>query len=259
MCGRYASFLPAEAIARLFHTVNPTPNVAPSWNVAPTQSAIVVRRHPETGERHLDLLQWGLLPSWTKEPAKAQRPINARAETVATSRLFKGAFKARRCIVPADAFYEWKAVEGGKQPFAIARQDGQPMAFAGLWEGCRWQDGCRVAENDRKSARSLQLLPLRRESRCAQFRILPQYPESLVGQPAADCALIRTFALLVEVTAAACGPSTERALRLTLHERSAPKSHINGNRDPDILELTRRSGIIGTRNALIRHDQRSGR
>jgi putative SOS response-associated peptidase YedK len=83
---------------------------------------------------------WGLLPSWTKDPAKAQRTINARAETVATSGLFRGAFKARRCIVPADAFYEWRVVEGGKQPYAIARQDGQPMAFAGLWEGFRWPD-----------------------------------------------------------------------------------------------------------------------
>jgi putative SOS response-associated peptidase YedK len=95
---------------------------------------------PETGERHLDLLKWGLLPSWAKDPAKAQRPINARAETIATSGLFRGAFKARRCIVPADAFYEWQAGAGGKQSFAIARQDGQPMAFAGLWEGFRWPD-----------------------------------------------------------------------------------------------------------------------
>src|SRR5690242_6142409 len=131
MCGRYASFLPAEAVARLFHTTNAPPNVAPSWNVAPTQNAMVVRRHPETGERHVDLLKWGLLTSWTKDPAKTQRPINARAETVATSGVFRGAFKARRCIVPADAFYEWMPVEGGKQPYAIARQDGQPMAFAG--------------------------------------------------------------------------------------------------------------------------------
>ena len=140
MCGRYASFLPAEAIARLFGTTNELPNFAPSWNVAPTQVAPVVRHHPDTGERHLNLLKWGLLPSWTKEPAKAQRPINARAETVATSGLFRSAFRARRCIVPADAFYEWQAVDGGKQPYAIARQDGQPMAFAGLWEAFRWPD-----------------------------------------------------------------------------------------------------------------------
>src|SRR4051812_21808819 len=128
MCGRYASFLPAEAVARLFHTVNPLPNIAASWNVAPTQDAMVVRRHPDTGDRHLDLLKWGLLPIWTKDPAKAKRPINARAETVTTSGMFRGAFQQRRCLVPADAFYEWKALVDGKQPYAIARQDGQPMA-----------------------------------------------------------------------------------------------------------------------------------
>ena len=100
---------------------------------------MVVRPHPEMGERHLDLLQWGLVPSWTKDPATAKtKPINARAETVTTSGMFRGAFAQRRCLVPAEAFYEWKATEAGKQPCAIAREDGQPMAFAGLWEGYRW-------------------------------------------------------------------------------------------------------------------------
>jgi putative SOS response-associated peptidase YedK len=84
MCGRYASFLPAEAIARIFGTVNPLPNLAPSWNVAPTSDVAVVRRDPETGARRLDLLKWGLLPYWTKEPTRAQRPINARSETKAS-------------------------------------------------------------------------------------------------------------------------------------------------------------------------------
>lgn len=141
MCGCYAVFLPAEAIARLFHTVNPLVSIAPSWNIAPTQQAMVVRRHPETGERHLDLLKWGLLPFFTKDPIHARRPINCRAETIATSGMFRSAFAKRRCLVPADAFYEWKVVDGGKQPYAITRQDGQPMAFAGLWEGYRWPDG----------------------------------------------------------------------------------------------------------------------
>jgi putative SOS response-associated peptidase YedK len=71
MCGRYASFLPAEANARIFGTVNPLPDLAPSWNVAPTQGAAVVRRHPVTGGRHLDLQKWGLLPHWAKEPTRA--------------------------------------------------------------------------------------------------------------------------------------------------------------------------------------------
>jgi putative SOS response-associated peptidase YedK len=96
MCGRYASFLPAEAMARIFRTVNPLPNLAPSWNVAPTLDAAVVRRHRETGARHLDLLTWGLLPYWTKEPSKARRPINARSETAATR-------ACSRMIWPGDA------------------------------------------------------------------------------------------------------------------------------------------------------------
>jgi putative SOS response-associated peptidase YedK len=141
MCGRYAAFLPAEAVARLFRTVNPLPNVPASWNVAPSQEAMVVRRHPDTGARHLDLLKWGLVPHWTKDPAHSQRPINARGETVATSGMFRSAFAQRRCIVPANAFYEWQVHPTGKQPYAIARIDGQPLAFAGLWEGYRAPDG----------------------------------------------------------------------------------------------------------------------
>jgi putative SOS response-associated peptidase YedK len=142
MCGRYADSHPPEFIARLFRTVNALPNIGPSWNIAPTQQAMVVRRHPETGERHLDLLQWGLVPHWTKNPAHAKtKPINARAETVTTSGMFRGAFAQRRCLVPAEAFYEWKELEGVKQPYAIARQDGAMMVFAGLWEGYKWPSG----------------------------------------------------------------------------------------------------------------------
>lgn len=144
MCGRYASYLPPEAVARIFRTVNPLPNIEPNWNMAPSLDAMVVRRHPQAGERHLDLLNWGLLPYWTKgDPRKARRPINAKAETIATLPTFRDAFARRRCLMPASAFYEWQPVPGQKtkQPFAIARQDGQPMAFAGLWEGWRGEGG----------------------------------------------------------------------------------------------------------------------
>jgi putative SOS response-associated peptidase YedK len=142
MCGRFVSFLPPQEIARLFRTVNPMPNIAPNWNVAPSQDALVVRRHPETGERHLDVLRWGLLPHSTKDSKHAKRPINARAETLATTSMFRGAFAERRCLVPAGAFYEWKPVKGDlRQPYAVARVDGLPMAFAGLWEGWRGPDG----------------------------------------------------------------------------------------------------------------------
>jgi putative SOS response-associated peptidase YedK len=91
MCGRFASFLPPEAIRALFHTTNPLPNAAPTWNLAPTQAAMVVRRHPETSERQLDVLRWGLVPHFTKELKAARKPINARSETAATSGMFRGA------------------------------------------------------------------------------------------------------------------------------------------------------------------------
>jgi putative SOS response-associated peptidase YedK len=141
MCGRYASFLPAEALAAIFGATGPLPNFPPCWNVAPTQQRPVLRRHPQTGERRLDLLTWGLVPHFTKDLKAARKPINARAETLATSGMFRGALARRRCLVPADAFYEWRAVADGKQPYAIARRDGRPMALAGLWEGWRAPDG----------------------------------------------------------------------------------------------------------------------
>jgi putative SOS response-associated peptidase YedK len=112
MCGRFASFLPAEALARIFGAVDPLPNLAPLWSLAPTQPAPVVRLHPETKLRHLDLLIWGLVPYLTQDVKSARNPINARAETVATSSMFDAAFARRRCLIPAGAFYEWKKVAG---------------------------------------------------------------------------------------------------------------------------------------------------
>jgi putative SOS response-associated peptidase YedK len=173
MCGRFASTLPLEQLAHLFAITEPPPNAAPSWNVAPTQAAVVVRRRPEgvvrtrpegvvrrrpegMVRRHpdsevrkrpegdarvLSLLSWGLLPSFSQGTGKAPRPINARAETVATNGLFRGAFVSRRCLVPADAYYEWHTANGTKTPYAIARRDGSPCALGGLWEGHRAPDG----------------------------------------------------------------------------------------------------------------------
>ena len=113
------------------------PNLGLNWNVAPTQPAIVIRRHPGTAERRLDLLRWGLVPHFTKDLKARKRPINARSETANTLGMLRGALAARRCLVPAAAFYEWKAMPDGKQPYAIARTDGGPIAFAGLWESWR--------------------------------------------------------------------------------------------------------------------------
>ncbi len=125
----------------MFGTVNELPNFPANYNLAPTQLAPVVRRHPDTGERHLDLLRWGLLPHFATD-AKRQRPINARAESVATSGMFRQAFAKRRCLVPAAAFYEWRRMPGGgKQPYAVARADDMPLALAGIWEGWRAPSG----------------------------------------------------------------------------------------------------------------------
>jgi putative SOS response-associated peptidase YedK len=141
MCGRYASHLPPDAMADLFAALNPLPNFPPNWNVAPTQLAPVIRAHPATGARHLDVLSWGLVPHFTRDLKSARRPINARAETVRSSGMFRDALGRRRCLVPADAFYEWQSRPTGKQPFAIGRRDGQMLALAGLWEGWRAPDG----------------------------------------------------------------------------------------------------------------------
>jgi putative SOS response-associated peptidase YedK len=141
MCGRFSSTLSAEFIRRLFGTEGDIPNLAPSWNLAPSQDALVVRRHRESGTRRLDALKWGLVPNFTKDLKGAPKPINARAESVATSGIFRGSFAARRCIVPAGLFYEWQKVAGGKQPYAIAREDEAPLALGGVWEGWRSPDG----------------------------------------------------------------------------------------------------------------------
>lgn len=138
MCGRYASYTPPDAIRQFVRASNVAPNFAPSWNLAPTQAGLVVRCHPETAERHLDALAWGLIPHRPNGPKPAHRPINARAETLAKIAMFRG---ARRCLVAADAFYEWRRTKAVTVPYAIARQDGEPLMLAGLWDACEGQDG----------------------------------------------------------------------------------------------------------------------
>jgi putative SOS response-associated peptidase YedK len=141
MCGRYVFYRPIDEIRAIFAAMGEMPNFEPSWNVAPTQLAPVMRRHPKTGERRIDLLRWGLVPHFVEDPASSRQPINARSETAATSPMFKGALERRRCLVPADAFYEWTSAGKTKQAHAAARADGQPMALAGIWEGWRGADG----------------------------------------------------------------------------------------------------------------------
>jgi putative SOS response-associated peptidase YedK len=112
---------------------------APSYNVAPQTFQPVVRLNPDSGERELTVMRWGLVPFWSKDGKAGFNTINAKAETVATSPLYREAMKRRRCLVPADWFYEWKKLdEKAKQPFAIGLENGALFAFAGLWE--TWKD-----------------------------------------------------------------------------------------------------------------------
>ena len=141
MCGRYLLQRAPGALARHFDAVNPTPNHPPSWNIAPTQMSLVVRRHPQSGERHLDALRWGLVPRWAKDISGAARLMNARCEGIATKPSFREAFAARRCLVPMDGFYEWRKQGAGKQAYAVALRSGAPMAVAGLWEGWKQPGG----------------------------------------------------------------------------------------------------------------------
>lgn len=133
MCGRYALFAPASAIRRAFG-LHEIPELAPRYNIAPAQEIPVVRAGPD-GAASLDLLRWGLVPSWAEDPAIGRRLINARVETVAEKPAFRAAFRRRRCLIPASGFYEWKLLpEGPKAPYFISARAEQVMAFAGLWE-----------------------------------------------------------------------------------------------------------------------------
>jgi putative SOS response-associated peptidase YedK len=156
MCGRYASFFPPEFLARLFEARNPLPNLQPTWNMAPSRVAPVVRLHG--GERHVDALKWGLVPYFTKDLKKARKPINARSETVATSGMFREAFAKRRCLVPAPVYYEWRDDPDGKTPFAVARVDGDPVAFAGIWETWHSPEGERLETFSTITTNANQLL-----------------------------------------------------------------------------------------------------
>lgn len=137
MCGRYTLNSANDEISLLFD-IPELPLVPSRYNIAPTQEAAVVRV-PASGEpRRLDLLKWGLIPYWAKEASIGNRMINARAESVAEKPAYRTSFKNKRCLIPADGFYEWKRMGKMKQPYLIHRQDGRPFAFAGLWS--IWRD-----------------------------------------------------------------------------------------------------------------------
>ena len=132
MCGRYTLRTPVETLAEEFGITGPLPEIPTSYNIAPTQEVAAVLEEDE--QRKLEMLRWGLIPSWADDPAIGNRMINARSETAAEKPSFRRAFKERRCLILADGFYEWQKTNGGKQPYYIRMEDGSPFAFAGLWE-----------------------------------------------------------------------------------------------------------------------------
>lgn len=142
MCGRFTSTTPAEDLARYFGVDEVVADdQPPRWNVAPTDTVLgIVDRD---GSRRLGSFRWGLVPFWAKDPSVGSRMINARAETIREKSAYARPFERRRCIVPADGFYEWQARPGSKakQPFHIRRPDGEPLAIAALWDSWRPERG----------------------------------------------------------------------------------------------------------------------
>lgn len=136
MCGRITQHLSSDEIAALFGAEPLVDLPGGRYNVAPTQMVMVVRE--EEQRRVVVAQRWGLIPPWADSPRIGARLINARGETVAEKPSFRSAFKRQRCIVPAEAFYEWRRDGSGKVPHAVVRRDGQPLSLAGLWSS--WRD-----------------------------------------------------------------------------------------------------------------------
>lgn len=143
MCGRFTLTADPNQLRETFAWLNIPDEMTPRYNVAPSQPVAVV---PNNGKNQLDFFVWGLIPSWAKDPKIGNRMINARAETVAEKPSFRAAFRRRRCLIPADGFFEWRRVPGQKAkiPTYIRLKSGKPFTFAGLWEEWNSPDGSQI-------------------------------------------------------------------------------------------------------------------
>jgi len=140
MCGRYLLTTPVDALGQLFRFME-RPNLGPRYNIAPTQDVPIVRRTRAGEGRELLMARWGLVPYWADDVKIGNRLINARAETIERTPAFREAYQRRRCLVPADGFFEWRKEGKTRQPLLIRPKDQAPFAFAGLWERWRQPDG----------------------------------------------------------------------------------------------------------------------
>lgn len=142
MCGRFVLESAPEQLMKVYRLSSP-PDISPRYNISPSQKVAVVRQH-NSGDRELSLLQWGLIPSWSKDPTIGYKMINARSETVHEKPSFKQAFHSRRCIIPASGFYEWEKSGKDKIPHYIHLREGNVMSLAGLWERWKSPDGVEL-------------------------------------------------------------------------------------------------------------------
>jgi putative SOS response-associated peptidase YedK len=210
MCGRVRLSSDVSEIKLVFSVPpnRPSPNIAPSWNVAPTDPLPVVHYDVKAGERSLEVMRWGLVPFWAKDIKVGFANINAKAEGIEGKPAFREAFVRRRCLVPVDNVFEWKKTAAGKQPYAIALADRGLMALAGLWETWGSPAGERV--------RSFAIITTTPNELCAELHnrmpviLAPQaWPEWLGEQPADQR---RLKALLVPYSAEemTCWPVSTR-------------------------------------------------
>ena len=138
MCGRYRLSRRKQIVEEYFDSTSEEQDWNPRYNIAPTQPVPVIRQHPKEPKRVLSLMRWGLIPGWAKDSSVAASMINARSETASTKPAFRDALKLRRCLIPADGFYEWRRTTQVKQPYCFEVNGGELFAFAGLWD--RWKD-----------------------------------------------------------------------------------------------------------------------
>jgi putative SOS response-associated peptidase YedK len=141
MCGRYRLSRRKQLVEEYFASAPWDDDWNPRYNIAPTQQVPVVRQHPKEPIRQISLMKWGLVPNWAKDASGTARMINARSETAHTLPAFRDPLKLRRCLIPADGFYEWKRTATSNQPYCFEVNDGELFAFAGLWDGWKNAEG----------------------------------------------------------------------------------------------------------------------
>lgn len=144
MCGRYRLSRRKKLVEEYFDSTSDIEGWTPRYNIAPTQPVAIIRQNPKEPVRELSLVRWGLIPSWSKDGSGAAKMINARSETASEKPAFRDALKFRRCLVPADGFYEWQRLGKGKQPYCFEVREGDLFAFAGIWDRWRGADGTTV-------------------------------------------------------------------------------------------------------------------